>query len=103
MRSLLSSAARAAPDTPNMPTAARAITTARMKLPPVGGKHADHVPTRKAGCQYPILNARRKRKRGAAMLGPIRWVAWAVLRFLLSLRYKVKFVAAGAVLKRPGS
>ena len=36
------------------------------------------------------------------MLGPIRWVAWAVLRVLLSLRYKVKVVGTEEVLKRPG-
>ncbi len=36
------------------------------------------------------------------MLWAIRWAAWAVLRVLLSLRYKVKVVGTGAVLKRPG-
>lgn len=36
------------------------------------------------------------------LLAPIRWAAWAVLRFLLSLRYKVKIVGAEAVLTRPG-
>ena len=36
------------------------------------------------------------------MLGPIRWVAWAVLRLLLSLRYKVTIVGADAVKARPG-
>jgi long-chain-fatty-acid--[acyl-carrier-protein] ligase len=36
------------------------------------------------------------------MLAPIRWAAWAVLRFLLSLRYKLKIVGAEAVFKRPG-
>lgn len=36
------------------------------------------------------------------MLGPIRWAAWAVLRFLLSLRYKVTIVEADAVRKQPG-
>ena len=36
------------------------------------------------------------------MLGPIRWAAWAVLRVVLSLRYKVTVVGTDAVLKRPG-
>ncbi len=36
------------------------------------------------------------------MLWAIRWAAWAVLRVLLSLRYKVKVVGTEAVLKRPG-
>jgi len=36
------------------------------------------------------------------MLGPIRWAAWAVLRVLLSLRYKVTLVGVDAVLTRPG-
>ncbi len=36
------------------------------------------------------------------MLGPIRWAAWAVLRVILSLRYKVTVVGTDAVLKRPG-
>ncbi len=36
------------------------------------------------------------------MLAPIRWVAWAVLRFLLSLRYTVTVVGAADVLRRPG-
>ncbi|MBY0460177.1 MAG: AMP-binding protein [Gemmataceae bacterium] len=36
------------------------------------------------------------------MLWPIRWAAWAVLRFLLSLRYKVTVVGMEDVLKRPG-
>ena len=36
------------------------------------------------------------------MLGPIRWAAWAVLRFLLSLRYKLTLVGVEEVRKRPG-
>lgn len=36
------------------------------------------------------------------MLGPIRWAAWAVLRFLMSLRYKLKVEGAAAVKARPG-
>ncbi len=36
------------------------------------------------------------------MLWAIRWAAWAVLRSLLTLRYKVKLVGVEAVLKRPG-
>jgi long-chain-fatty-acid--[acyl-carrier-protein] ligase len=36
------------------------------------------------------------------MLAPIRWAAWAVLRFLLSLRYKVTLVGTAEVLRRPG-
>ncbi len=36
------------------------------------------------------------------MLWAIRWMAWAALRVLLSLRYKVKVVGSEAVFKRPG-
>ena len=36
------------------------------------------------------------------MLWAMRWAAWALLRFLLSLRYKVTLVGVGDVLKRPG-
>lgn len=36
------------------------------------------------------------------MLEPIRWAAWAVMRFLLSLRYTVKVVGTGAARERPG-
>lgn len=36
------------------------------------------------------------------MLWAMRWAAWAFLRFLLSLRYKVTLVGVGDVLKRPG-
>lgn len=36
------------------------------------------------------------------MLWPVRWAAWAVLRFLLSLRYKLTLVGTEEVLKRPG-
>jgi long-chain-fatty-acid--[acyl-carrier-protein] ligase len=37
-----------------------------------------------------------------AMLAPIRWAAWAVLRFLLSLRYTLTIKGGDAVRKRPG-
>jgi long-chain-fatty-acid--[acyl-carrier-protein] ligase len=36
------------------------------------------------------------------MLAPIRWAAWLVLRFLLSLRYKVTITGTDAVKTRPG-
>ncbi len=36
------------------------------------------------------------------MLWPVRWLAWAVLRLLLSLRYKLRIVGAEDVRKRPG-
>jgi long-chain-fatty-acid--[acyl-carrier-protein] ligase len=36
------------------------------------------------------------------MLAPIRWAAWAVLRFLLSLRYKLTITGADAVREHPG-
>jgi long-chain-fatty-acid--[acyl-carrier-protein] ligase len=36
------------------------------------------------------------------MLAPIRWAAWAALRFLLSLRYAVTIRGADAVRARPG-
>ena len=36
------------------------------------------------------------------MLWPLRWAAWAMLRFLLSLRYKLTIVGTEEVLKRPG-
>jgi long-chain-fatty-acid--[acyl-carrier-protein] ligase len=36
------------------------------------------------------------------MLWPVWWAVWAVLRFLLSLRYKLRIVGAEEVLKRPG-
>ncbi|HJZ58187.1 MAG TPA: phosphopantetheine-binding protein, partial [Gemmataceae bacterium] len=36
------------------------------------------------------------------MLWPIRWVIWAILRVLLSLRYRVKVVGLDEVRKRPG-
>jgi long-chain-fatty-acid--[acyl-carrier-protein] ligase len=36
------------------------------------------------------------------MLWPVRWAAWALLRFLLSLRYKLTIVGTEEVLKRPG-
>lgn len=36
------------------------------------------------------------------MLAPIRWAAWAVLRFLLSLRYKVTVIGSEGTFKRPG-
>lgn len=36
------------------------------------------------------------------MLWPVRWAAWAVLRFLLSLRYKLTIVGTEEVLKKPG-
>ena len=36
------------------------------------------------------------------MLGPIRWAAWAVLRALLSLRYKLTVVGVADVRTRPG-
>src|SRR4051812_16756809 len=36
------------------------------------------------------------------MLRPIQWALWAVLRFLLSLRYRVRLVGVDGVRKRPG-
>ena len=36
------------------------------------------------------------------MLWPIRWVMWAFLRVLLSLRYQVRVVGKGEVFKKPG-
>ncbi len=36
------------------------------------------------------------------MLAPIRWASWAVLRFLLALRYTVTVAGAAAVRERPG-
>ena len=37
------------------------------------------------------------------MVQAIRWVAWAVLRFLLSLRYKVTIVGTEAARAKPGT